>query len=194
MASEYLKWKYRNVQPDAPVEQTKKQRRRNWWHYHKWYVVLGAAAVLMAGNLVWHAATQVRPDYQIAYVGGVPLPDTETAAWEDRLSTLGTDCNGDGKVIIKINQYVTPQNTDDALYAYASNVKLMADLDSCESYFFLLEDPEAFQAGYEVLQEDWVPLESGLFLARRDFWEGRTPTNLEHCVQLWDALRKEERS
>ena len=70
----------------------------------------------------------------------------------------------------------------------------MADLDSCESYFFLLEDPEAFQAGYEVLQEDWVLLESGLFLARRDFWEGRTPENLENCVQLWDALRKEERS
>ena len=165
MASEYLKLKYRDVQPDALVEHTKKQRRRNWWHYHKWYVVLGAAAVLMAGNLVWHAATQVRPDYQIAYVGGVPLPDVETAAWEDRLSALGTDCNGDGKVIIKFNQYVTPQNADDA-----------------------------FQAGYEVLQEDWVLLESGLFLARRDFWEGRTPKNLENCVQLWDALRKEERS
>ena len=152
MASEYLKWKYRDVQPDAPAEQTKKQRRQNWWHYHKWYVVLGAAAVLMAGNLVWHTATQVRPDYQIAYVGGVPLPDTETAAWEDRLSTLGTDCNGDGKVIIKINQYVTPQNTDDALYAYASNVKLMADLDSCESYFFLLEDPDQFQREYHTLR------------------------------------------
>lgn len=191
MASEYLKWKYRDIQPDAPVEQTKKQRRRNWWHYHKWYVVLGAAAVLMVGNLVWHAATQVRPDYQIAYVGGVPLPDTETAAWEDRLSTLGTDCNGDGKVIIKINQYVTPQNTDDALYAYASNVKLMADLDSCESYFFLLEDPEKFQADYEILREDWFPAEGGLYLARRVFWEDRTAAYMDECDALWARLLKE---
>ena len=147
MASEYLRWKYRDVQPDAPAEQTKKQRRQNWWHYHKWYVVLGAAAVLMAGNLVWHTATQVRPDYQIAYVGGVPLPDAETAVWENRLSVLGTDCNGDGKVIIKINQYVTPQNADDALYTYASNVKLMADLDSCESYFFCWRTRRPFKPG-----------------------------------------------
>ncbi len=46
MASEYLKWKYRNVRPDAPVERTRKQRRQNWWHYHKWHVILAAAAVV----------------------------------------------------------------------------------------------------------------------------------------------------
>ena len=189
MASEYLKWKYRDVQPDQPVERTKKQRRQNWWHYHKRYVILGAAAVCIAGNLVWHALTQVRPDYQIAYVGGIPLTEEDAALWEARLSALGADCNGDGKVVVQVNQYPSPQ--EDAVYTAASNVKLMADLNSCGSYFFLLDDPEGFQEGFEVLQEDWFPVENGLYLARRTFWEGRTPKNMEDCGRLWELLVKE---
>ena len=191
MASEYLKWKYRDVQPDAPVELTKKQRRQNWWHYHKWYVGIGVIAVLIAGNLVWHAVTQVHPDYQIAYVGAYPLPEEEAAAWESRLSALGADCNGDGKVVVQLNQYPTGGDGDDLMYAAASNVKLMADLDSCESYFFLLEDPEGFQADYEVLQADWFQVENGLFLARREFWADRTPENMADCERLWNVLAEE---
>lgn len=191
MASEYLKWKYRDVQPDAPVERTKKQRRRNWWHYHKWHVGIGAIALLIAGNLVWHAVTQVHPDYQLAYVGDYPLSEEEAAAWEDRLSALGTDCNGDGRVVVQLNQYPAGGSGDDLMYAAASNVKLMADLDSCESCFFLLEDPEGFQTDYEVLQGDWFPVENGLFLARREFWEDRTPENMADCNRLWNVLAEE---
>lgn len=189
MASEYLKWKYRNVRPDRPVERTKKQRRQTWWHYHKWHVILGVAALCMIGNLVWHAVTQVRPDYQIAYVASAPLSEEEAAAWESRLSALGTDCNGDGKILVRVNQYLSVQ--EDAMYTAAGSVKLMADLDSCESYFFLLEDPEGFQEGYEVLREDWFPVENGLYLARRTFWEDRTPKHMADCDALWARLLEE---
>ena len=41
MASEYLKWKYRDVKPDEPIRLTRKEKALNWWHYHKWYVLLG---------------------------------------------------------------------------------------------------------------------------------------------------------
>ena len=191
MASEYLKWKYRDVQPDEKVELTEEQRRRNWWYYHKWHVVLAAVLVLIAASLVWNAVTQVRPDCQIAYVGSVPLSEEEEAAWKDRLAALGTDSNGDGRVVVQLNQYLMVQDSDNAMYAYAANVKLMADLESNESYFFLLEDPEGFKRDYEVLREDWFPLEDGLYLARRTYWEDRTPDNLAHCDVLWDQLVKE---
>lgn len=191
MASEYLKWKYRDVRPDVPVELTKKQRRRNWWHYHKWHVGLGVIAIAIVGNLAWHALTQVHPDCQIAYVGAYPLSGEEAAAWEDCLSALGSDCNGDGRVVVRLNQYPTGGSGGDLMYAAASNVKLMADLDACESYFFLLEDPEGFQAAYEVLQGDWFPVENGLFLARREFWENRTAQYMDECGALWAALREE---
>ena len=191
MASEYLKWKYRDIQPEKPVELTKKQRRRNWWHYHKWHVGICAAALLIAASLIWHVLTQVHPDYQIAYVGAYPLSEEEAAAWEARLSALGTDANGDGKVIVQLNQYPTGGSGDDLMYAAASNVKLMADFDSCESYFFLLEDPEAFQTNYDILQGDWFPVENGLYLSRRVFWENRTADHMDECGALWEALTKE---
>ena len=189
MASEYLKWKYRDVRPDKPVELTPEQRRRNWWYYHKWHVLIAAAAVCILGSLVWQAVTQVRPDCQIAYVGSVPLPEEAAARWEERLAALGRDCNGDGRVTVRLNQYLSGQ--EDVMYAAASNVKLMADLESCESYFFLLEDPEGFQRDYEVLQEDWLPLEDGLYLARRTFWEDRTPEHMEDCDRLWEQIAEE---
>ena len=194
MASEYLKWKYRDVRPDTPVELTKKQRRRNWWHYHKWHVGIGTVALLIAGNLVWHAVTQVHPDYQVAYAGAYPLSEEEAVPGESRLSALGTDCNGDGRVVVRLNQYPTGGSGDDLMYAAAANVKLMADLDSCESYFFLLEDPEGFQADYEILKADWFPVENGLFLARREFWEDRTVQYGDECGALWAALREEAAS
>lgn len=189
MASEYLKWKYRDVKPEKAVELTKQQRRRNWWHYHKWHVLIGGVLVLIAVDWAWSALTQVHPDYQIAYVGAAPLGQEDAAAWEARLSALGRDCNGDGNVVVQLNQYLTVQ--EDTMYTAAANVKLLADLDARESYFFLLEDPEIFQADYEILQEDWFPVENGLYLARREFWENRTAEHMEECDALWERLVEE---
>ena len=149
MASEYLKWKYRDVRPDVPAELNTKQKRANWWYYHKWYVALavflcGLAVYLLARALGFGA---VRPDYQVAYVGSSPLPEDTASALETALGALGGDCNGDGHVTVRINQYVMGSDSGNStLYAYAGSTKLMANLDSCDSYFFLLEDPEAFQA------------------------------------------------
>jgi len=42
MASEYLKWKYKDVRPDIPKELTPAEKRSNWWHYHKWYAAAAA--------------------------------------------------------------------------------------------------------------------------------------------------------
>ncbi len=155
MASEYLKWKYRDVRPKEPVELTPKQKRANWWYYHKWYVLIGAVLLLVAGYIVARALGfgEVEPDYQFAYVGSAALPEDTAAALETALAGLGADCNGDGRVVVRLNQYVTGTDAggDDAMYAYAGSTKLMADLESCESYFFLLEDPESFQENYQVL-------------------------------------------
>ena len=77
------------------------------------------------------------------------------------------------------------------MYTAAANVKLLADLDARESYFFLLENPEKFQADYGILQEDWFPVENGLYLARRGFWEDRTAEHMEECDVLWERLVEE---
>ena len=109
MASEYLKWKYRDVQRREKVELTPAEKRKNWWHYHKWHVVIAVVLVGIGINLVCNALGigQIRPDYQIAYVGGNTLPDDTATAIEAAFAALGEDLNGDGKVVVQLNQYAS---------------------------------------------------------------------------------------
>ena len=146
MASEYLKWKYRDVKPEAPVELTQEERRKNWWHYHKWYV---AGALVLAGfcaSLLWAVLGfgRIKPDYQVAYVGGNALPDDTAAAIENAFAAFGEDLNGDGKVVVRLRQYTISE--DDPQVAASIEVTLVGDLLECESYFFLLDAPVWFQA------------------------------------------------
>ena len=155
MASRYLKWKHRDVQPEQAVELMPRQKWANWWDYHKWYVLLGVALLALAIYLGSKAlgAGQVLPDYQVAYVGSAALPEETATALESALADLGVDCNGDGQVVVCVNQYVIGDSSGEgAVYNYAISTKLMGDLNACYSYFFLLEDPTAFQERYQILR------------------------------------------
>ena len=151
MASEYLKKKYKDVKPDVKRELTPAEKRKNWWHYHKWHVVVAAGLLAILGSIAWNALHQVRPDYQIAYVGTNALPDDTAAAVEACFAALGEDLNGDGEVVVRLAQYASSGGTDPQT-VMAAEVRLMADLTGRESYFFLLEDPEQFQRSYHSLR------------------------------------------
>ena len=155
MASEYLKWKYRTVTPDQIEELTPQQKRANWWYYHKWHVFLSVGlfelGVYLGGRML--GVGQVIPDYQMAYVGSVPLPEDTAVVLESALADLGTDCNGDGQVVVRLHQYVMGDSSGEgAMYTYAGSTRLIADLDACDSYFFLLEDPVTFQKNVQILR------------------------------------------
>ena len=151
MAGEYFRWKYRDVKPEEKRELTRAEKRKNWWDYHKGYVAAGIIAVFLLGYMVWSilGIGRVRPDYQIAYVGAAALPDDTAAALETALSELGEDLNGDGKVVVTLHQYVA--YVDSPQQAQAAMISLAADVESRESFFFLLDDPEGFQLNYAVL-------------------------------------------
>ena len=156
MASEYLKWKSRDVQPDAPLVLTKKQKVFNWWHYHKWFVIGGAVllgiTLYLIGNALGIGKTQ--PDVTFAYVGSAPLPNDTVKQLEKKLSAFAVDVNADGRITVKINQYPatpTEQGADAAEYAGASKVRLMGDLESRESCFFILDDVETFHGQFDIL-------------------------------------------
>lgn len=151
MASEYLKWKYRDVKPREKTEPTPAARRKNWWHYHKWHVVIGVVLVLAGASVLWEVLGigRVEPDYQLAYVGTHALPEDTMSALEAGIAALGSDRNGDGAAVVSIRQY--PLYSPDAQTAMAAQVQLMADLAQSESCLFLLEDPERFQRDYQCL-------------------------------------------
>jgi len=153
MASEYLKWKYRDVKPDEKVERTPEEKRKNWWHYHKWHIAVGVVLAGVGVSILCHVlgVGQVRPDYQVAYVGEHALPDDTAAAIEAAFAALGEDLNGDGKVTVRLNQYPASGGVDAGMAASAE-VTLMGDILERDSYFFLLEDPAWFQVSYRTLR------------------------------------------
>ena len=99
---------------------------------------------------MWNTLSRAEPDYKIAYVGSSRLPEDTAAALEAAFASLGEDLNGDGKIAAALTQYVSDSRTPDM--TAAAQVSLMGDILECESYFFLLEDPEQFQRGYHSLR------------------------------------------
>ena len=129
---------------------------KNWWYYHKWYVIIGVILLGIAIDLVGNALGLFTkfPDLQIAYIGKAPLPQDTAAAIQQAFTALAGDFNQDGEVIVQVNQYVSNSSTTDvdtAYYQYASEITLIGDISDCESYFFLMEDPQGFQREFQLL-------------------------------------------
>lgn len=171
MASEYLKWKYRDVKPDKELVLTPEEKRRNWWAYHKWWVILGAILLLLAADLLIRmlGIGKTKADLSIAYVSTVPLPQETKNALEEALQDLLWDMNEDGKVKAEIITYIFSEDAEggegssvdnNALYGAGSKVRLMGDLETGECFLFILQDPETFQMSYEILSEDDHGLEA----------------------------------
>ncbi|MCR5229989.1 MAG: hypothetical protein K6D03_07665 [Solobacterium sp.] len=156
MASEYLKWKYRDVKHREKRELTKEEKRRNWWAYNK-YIVAGAViAVILGADLIrTMAGFKTEPaDIQIACATEKQLPEHAAEALSEAFSAYASDYDGNGKVNVQINLYSMSDDSstqEQMYYAYASQVTLVSDLETCGSYIFLLDDPETFQRMYEVL-------------------------------------------
>lgn len=129
---------------------------KNWWYYYKYYVICGILLLGIACHLIGNALGlwQKSPDYQIAYIGKAELPTDTVSAIEQAFSDLSNDFNGDGEVIVKVHQYISNNEAadiDTAYYQYGSEITLIADISDCESYFFLMDDPENFQKKFHVL-------------------------------------------
>ncbi|MCH5344659.1 MAG: hypothetical protein J1E64_11515 [Acetatifactor sp.] len=196
---------------------------KNWWYYHKWYVIVGVILLGVAADLIGSALGLFTksPDLQIAYVGKAPLSQDTIDALQQAFTSLSGDYNHDGEVIVQINQYIGDSNTTDvdmAYYQYASEITLIGDISDCESYFFLLEDPQDFQRQYQLLarpdgscpdetdysiedkiitwsncpilseMESVSELPADLSLGRRCFYTDTVTDNLQECSDLWEML------
>lgn len=149
-------------------EYTKKEKAANWWDYHKGIVLVVMLAVVLAAMLVKDLLSQVTPDYVVGWVGRRELPVDTMEALERELARYGADLNGDGQVLVEINQYTVefaaeseqPQEDDgegavtyeDPYSQMAGVTKLSADMSDGKVYVFLLEDPAGFVQNTGALQ------------------------------------------
>lgn len=153
MASEYLlkQAKAQSSQPER--ELTPKEKWKNWWDYHKHHVLIGLAVAALIGYAVWDSVANrmPEPDYQMAYVGEIGLPDDTVEALESGLAEKGRDLNGDGQVLVRIEQYVMSPQTESAQTLLGTQARLTGDFSTCRFVCFFLEDPASFQEKYEML-------------------------------------------
>lgn len=167
---------------------------KNWWYYYKWYVISGLVlfgiCFYLIGNFFgWFKKS---PDLQIAYVGQSYLDEQTLKSIQEQFTSLANDYNHDGEVLVQINQYLK-----------SNEIGLIGDINDCESYFFILEDPNTFQNQYQVLampdgscpdSNDYsasnkvLPLTSSLYIGRRCYYTSKKPKFIEQYATIWRNL------
>lgn len=144
---------------EKPPELTTKEKIKNWLYYHRWHLIIGAVliGILLDIGLSGLSQRKHAPDYQIAYVGSTVLPKDIVNALTDAFAALGQDNTGDGQVNVVLNTYLRNAPGDASAetgeYAAASEIRLLGDMENCESYFFIVDDPERIQSDFQILAD-----------------------------------------
>ena len=147
----------RPAAPDKPLtaQEQKKRSRANWWYYN-WGIVAVAAMVIVSVAYVAHGLlTTVDPDYTVAVVTADALPDEAVQRLQTALADYAEDANGDGAVIVQINNYTWSADAalTDMNGQMAGATQMNTDLASGESKIWILDDPEGFEQAYGALSE-----------------------------------------
>ena len=152
--------------PAAPeksltAQEQKKRSRANWWYYN-WGIVAVAAMVVVGVAYVAHGLlTTVDPDYTVAVVTAEALPDEAVQHLQTALEAYADDANGDGAVIVQVNNYTWSANASltDMNGQMAGATQMNTDLANGESKIWILDDPDGFEQAYGALSEklgaDW---------------------------------------
>ena len=147
----------RPAAPDKPLtaQEQKKRSRANWWYYH-WGIVAVAAVLAVSVIYVAHGLlTTVDPDYTVAVVTAQPLPDQAVQSLQTALEACAADANGDGAVIVQVNNYTWSANASltEQNQQMAGATQMNTDLANGESKIWILEDPDGFEQAYGALRE-----------------------------------------
>ena len=105
--------------------------------------------------------TTVDPDYTVAVVTAEALPDEAVQRLQNALAGYAEDANGDGAVIVQVNNYTWSANAalTDMNGQMAGATQMNTDLANGESKIWILDDPDGFEQAYGALSEklgaDW---------------------------------------
>lgn len=127
----------------------------HWFSYHWRPVVL---ALLFLGAAIYYTLLPKEPeaDYVVSWVSTKLLSDRQEQALTDQITAVGADVNGDGQIVVRIDQYMIsfdPNLEGDALtesYSYLTKLLNAIQAGDCRLYF--MDDPEGFQRTTGLLQ------------------------------------------
>ena len=85
------------------------------------------------------------PDYTIALLTSYSMPENGLTQLEECITPYADDRNGDGKVVVRVSNYVFSQDTSDYTQQEASLVRFIADANENQSIIYL-HDEDGFEA------------------------------------------------
>lgn len=87
-----------DLQPHTP-----KSWLENFWYHHKIGIIIAIVTLIALIVIIVHTVTRVHPDYTALLVTENALMPEEVTYLENVLADYGEDTNGDGKVVVNIN-------------------------------------------------------------------------------------------
>ena len=160
------------IKTEEKRELTAREKRKNFWYYNKWKFAIGAFLIALGVYFIISVVLRVRPDYEIALLTTNKLNDPALEQFEDALKEIAEDRNGDGKVVVQINQYSYGNGTGQT--AMIDTAKIVTDLDSCESMIFISD---------AVSLDNLIPTVGSSFFVNLETWEP-APDNLNDFAPI----------
>lgn len=116
------------LRPDPrPIEQPKtpKSWLENFWYHHKVGTLIGAFGLVVLTVLIVSMVTRVTPDYKAVMVTENGLLPDEVTYLEEILAQYGEDINGDGKVVVNINNLCLGNGVNQTANMQALQIQLV---------------------------------------------------------------------
>ena len=132
-----------------------KKKWQHLWLYYKWYMIGGAAVLLLLVNFWVQKRQTPKPDYYISIVTGSYVPEEARDKIAAQLETVLNDRNGDGNVVVTVNLYRyngRPQDAEDTSAFMAAAVQLAADLQEKISLCYITDSEELLNADGALVQ------------------------------------------
>lgn len=126
-----------------------KKKWQHLWLYYKWYMIGGAAVLVLLVNFWVQKRQTPKPDYYISIVTGSYVSEEARDKMAAQLETVLDDRNGDGNVVVTVNLYQyngRPQDAEDTSAFMAAAVQLAADLQEKISLCYITDSEELLNA------------------------------------------------
>lgn len=118
---------------------TKKQKRENFWFYHKWHIVICVVCAALVGLFLYDMLNQENPDYEIAFLTDSAYMKTDIERIKNQITSVADDKNGDGEVLVTINEYIVSGNGNGQV-EMAAMARVINDLSNYESVIYIMDE------------------------------------------------------
>ncbi|MBR2338697.1 MAG: hypothetical protein IKA63_04450 [Clostridia bacterium] len=112
--------------PHVSEPMTPKGWFSNFWYHYKWVTIGAVFAVIVLTVLLWQTFTREKPDYQLCLAVEGYVPEAIVEVMEAELEKVGTDLNGDGEVMVTIQNLNIADGEGNSLQIAAANRQVMA--------------------------------------------------------------------